>query len=306
MLSTSHTLDKLATPLPAGRLRVGNETPARETTYVVPNTTELGADNSGVDTSTGSAALSDIDIETLMLNLDASVRVYERAHFFSWTQGMLQSLVRHEVLICALKSNDPQSMRADSFSMVAPDQAVFGETFLRDASVAPNLIKVWEEREFRPLICDVTETALAKGPFAQELEKVRATQILAHGTHDAEGRVTSFFAFASRPGTFGPRHAYLARLIVPSLQAAWVRSEVSGRTKCNDTVVSETAKKITSREQEILKWVYFGKSNFEIGAILDISPLTVKNHVQKILRKLDVVNRAQAVGKALELRILKT
>ncbi|MEO8165670.1 MAG: transcriptional regulator EpsA, partial [Betaproteobacteria bacterium] len=33
---------------------------------------------------------------------------------------------------------------------------------------------------------------------------------------------------------------------------------------------------------------------------------TVKNHVQKILRKLDVVNRAQAVGKALELRILKT
>ena len=38
---------------------------------------------------------------------------------------------------------------------------------------------------------------------------------------------------------------------------------------------------------------------------LGISPLTVKNHVQKILRKLDVVNRAQAVGKALELRMLK-
>jgi DNA-binding CsgD family transcriptional regulator len=48
-----------------------------------------------------------------------------------------------------------------------------------------------------------------------------------------------------------------------------------------------------------------GKSNYEIGAILDRSPLTVKNQVQRILRKLDVVNRAQAVGKALELRILK-
>ena len=35
-----------------------------------------------------------------------------------------------------------------------------------------------------------------------------------------------------------------------------------------------------------------------------LSPLTVKNHVQKILRKLNVVNRAQAVGKALDLRIL--
>ena len=58
------------------------------------------------------------------------------------------------------------------------------------------------------------------------------------------------------------------------------------------------------RELEILKWIYLGKSNFEIGAILKISPLTVKNHVQKILRKLDVLNRTQAVGKALALRVL--
>ena len=61
---------------------------------------------------------------------------------------------------------------------------------------------------------------------------------------------------------------------------------------------------LTVREQDILKWIYVGKSNFEIGAILKISPLTVKNHVQKILRKLNVVNRTQAIGKALELRIL--
>ena len=63
---------------------------------------------------------------------------------------------------------------------------------------------------------------------------------------------------------------------------------------------------LTAREQDILKWIYLGKSNFEIGAILKISPLTVKNHVQKILRKLNVVNRTQAIGKALELRILNT
>lgn len=254
----------------------------------------------------GAAGLNDLEVETLMLNLDASLRVYERAHFFSWTQGLLQSLVRHEVLICALRNGDPQSMRADSFSMVAPDQTVFGEMFLRDASVAPNLVKAWEERGFRPLVCDIADTPMARGPFAQELERVKATQILAHGAHDSEGRVTAFFAFAGRCALFGARHAHLARLITPFLHSAWVRTELSGRTKCDDAVVSDRSGKITAREQEILKWVYFGKSNFEIGAILDISPLTVKNHVQKILRKLDVVNRAQAVGKALELRILKT
>jgi len=32
--------------------------------------------------------------------------------------------------------------------------------------------------------------------------------------------------------------------------------------------------------------------------------LTVKNHVQKVLRKLDVRNRAQAVSKATAMRII--
>ena len=57
-------------------------------------------------------------------------------------------------------------------------------------------------------------------------------------------------------------------------------------------------------EQQILQWIYHGKSNIEIGMILDISPLTVKNHVQKTLRKLNVLNRTQAVGKALALRLV--
>jgi len=303
MLSTSLPIEKATLQITPNVLPHGTERRPAEPDYVAAGNASLADPRSD---ETGIHGVVDLDVETLVLNLDASLRVYERAHFFSWTQGLLQSLFRHEVLICALRNGDPQSMRVDSFSMVAPDQGVFGEMFLRDTSVAPSLIKVWEERGFRPLLCDTADTPFAKGLFAQELERVRATQILAHGTHDAEGRVTGFFAFASNPGLLGPRHAYLARLVTPFLHAAWVRTEVNGRTKCNDALVSDTARKITAREQEILKWVYFGKSNFEIGAILDISPLTVKNHVQKILRKLDVVNRAQAVGKALELRILKT
>ena len=302
LLSTSPR-EKVAMQLSSAVLPYTTERASVESSLIATDLPELAEEGNAANATPG---LNDLEVETLMLNLDASLRVYERAHFFSWTQGLLQSLIRHEVLICALRNGDPQAMRADSFSMVAPEQAIFGDMFLRDASVVPNLIKVWEDRGFRPMICDVGDTAFARGPFAQELERVKATQILAHGTHDGEGRVTSFFTFASRPGLLVNRHAYLARLVTPFLHSAWVRTEFSGRTKCNDGVVAEKTGKITAREQEILRWVYFGKSNFEIGAILDISPLTVKNHVQKILRKLDVVNRAQAVGKALELRILKT
>jgi transcriptional regulator EpsA len=250
-------------------------------------------------------ALDELETETLMLNLDASLRVYQRAHFFSWTQGLLQGLIPHEVLICALRSGAAPSMRAESFSMIAPRQAIFGETFLRDDAGAQNLVKEWQDGGFRPLIRDAADGPFAKGLFARELEHVGATQVLAHGTHDADGLANSFYAFLCAAGTLGPRHAYLARLVTPFVHDAWVRTEVNARAPSIDGPRTGETARITGREQEVLGWVARGKSNFEIGAILVISPLTVKNHVQKILRKLDVVNRAQAVGKALELRILR-
>ena len=245
--------------------------------------------------------------ESLMLNLDASLRVHTRPHFFGWTQGLLQGLLKHELLVCALRDGKPMSFRVDSFSMNCADPAVFSEMFLRDAAVASNLIDAWGKRNFRPLLCGTEEgSPIAGTAFARELERIGATRILVHGTHDVDGQVTSFFLFACMPGTIGATHAYLAQLAVPFLQAAWIRTQLNsnGRALANESPKSAVAGKVTSREQEILRWIYLGKSNFEIGAILGISPLTVKNHVQKILRKLNVVNRAQAVGKALELRLL--
>ena len=54
---------------------------------------------------------------------------------------------------------------------------------------------------------------------------------------------------------------------------------------------------LSEREAEIIRWVRLGKTNYEIGIILGISAFTVKNHLQRIFRKLDVSNRAQAAAK---------
>ena len=245
-----------------------------------------------------------LQLESLKENLDASLRVYARPHFFSWTQGLLQSLIRHDVLVCALRNGKPLSFRVDSFATVVPDCTIFSETFLRDASIAPNLITAWKKRRFRPVICEAGDgVALGRGAFTRELERTGATQVVAHGTHDANGDIASFFTFACPPGTVGPRQAYLVQLAVPFLHAAWVRTQLNGTAE-SECLEPRDRGVLTSREQEILRWIYLGKSNGEVGSILKISPLTVKNHVQKILRKLNVVNRTQAVGKALETRIL--
>ena len=50
------------------------------------------------------------------------------------------------------------------------------------------------------------------------------------------------------------------------------------------------------REQECLTWMAKGRSNAEIGRILDISERTVKFHVKNIMEKLRAENRTEAVA----------
>ncbi|WP_432719537.1 helix-turn-helix transcriptional regulator [Jeongeupia wiesaeckerbachi] len=54
---------------------------------------------------------------------------------------------------------------------------------------------------------------------------------------------------------------------------------------------------LTPREREILGFIRLGKTNSEISYILGVADSTVKNHVQRILIKLQVSNRTQAIAK---------
>ena len=98
-------------------------------------------------------------------------------------------------------------------------------------------------------------------------------------------------------------HRSMAQLLVPHIFSAYSRA-LSRERPATELPQTGTDSTVTEREVEILRWIREGKSNMEIGMILSISPLTVKNHVQKILRKLNATNRAQAVSKAISLRLL--
>ena len=57
---------------------------------------------------------------------------------------------------------------------------------------------------------------------------------------------------------------------------------------------SGTEVPLSPREHEVADWVAQGKTNEEIAIILGISAHTVKNHLDKIFRKLGVYNRCGA------------
>lgn len=254
------------------------------------------------------APMDAIALEALAFNQETSLRVYSDHHFFSWTQGMLQNLVRHEALVCVLRNGDSKRPLVESYTMAALDAEQLSQHFRQSPGFAEQLIKNWEKRYFQPVQCDLTADGDARtSAFVRELQGIGADCVVAHGTHDADGRMGSFFIFACRAGETGAEVARMVELLVPFVHAAWLRAKVTPCTQeGGENTHSPGRDLLTQREQEVLKWVCLGKSNIEIGMILGISALTVKNHVQEILRRLNVQNRAQAVGKAFNLHILSS
>ncbi|MBC7488696.1 MAG: autoinducer binding domain-containing protein [Glaciimonas sp.] len=66
----------------------------------------------------------------------------------------------------------------------------------------------------------------------------------------------------------------------------------------------ESTAQLNVREREVMRWTAEGKTSYEIGRILIISTGTVNYHINNAVRKLNAVNKIQAVVKAALLGLL--
>jgi hypothetical protein len=160
--------------------------------------------------------------DELLQNLDGSLRVHNRAQFFNWTQGLLQSLVRHRLLACALPATRPEAMHAEVFSLHAADTTRFAGLFAADA-LGLHLLRSWQSRRHRPLVWDLQRGEADGQGWRREFEAIGATRLIAHGMHDARGAMSSFFVFACETAATGARQLHAVELAVPFLHAAWMR-----------------------------------------------------------------------------------
>lgn len=62
---------------------------------------------------------------------------------------------------------------------------------------------------------------------------------------------------------------------------------------------------LTDREIDCLNWTAAGKTSAEIAEILGLSEHTVNHYLNRAAKKLDTVNRTQAVAKALRIGLIK-
>ncbi|HWV15011.1 MAG TPA: response regulator [Cellvibrio sp.] len=68
----------------------------------------------------------------------------------------------------------------------------------------------------------------------------------------------------------------------------------------DDTLVLKEQFGVTGREADVLLWIANGKTNREIGLILEMSPRTVNKHLEQVFKKLSVENRTSAAAAAIK------
>ncbi|MCE2946726.1 MAG: XrtB/PEP-CTERM-associated transcriptional regulator EpsA [bacterium] len=230
----------------------------------------------------------------------SAVEVRRRNQMFRWLEGEFQTVLPHRLMVCTLVDGEGHPLLIDRFSSSPIPNEVLQEICAEGNGLISDLGETWLNNGARPLVLVPSSDRYV--PFSSELTRLGLRACAVHGVLDHNKAAGSQFYFFGVP-TDRPTHvSYLLELLIPYLHTALIRvsaSDQEGNDPAGPALLSE-------REVSILELVQHGKNNVEIAAELAISPLTVKNHVQRILRKLGANNRAQAVGKAIALRMLNS
>ena len=99
--------------------------------------------------------------------------------------------------------------------------------------------------------------------------------------------------------------AYLLKGMTVEVLISTIRSVHAGKSIIPPAIAQRLAERmatepLTQREQDVLQQIVRGKSNKEIGAVLEISEATVKTHINNLLGKLGVEDRTQAATAAIQ------
>lgn len=241
--------------------------------------------------------LSSQDREHLLFTIEASLKIARRFQFFLWTQGVLQGVIPHQTLLCAHGDLERRQLSHLLFSAdeQLPSAAAPPEPPLH--GLLPRLVTLWLHEGGTPCLPCADELPAAgaqsgRWQLRHALREVGLDHVAAHGLRQMQGGQGSFFVFVGT-APYGPRHRHLLELLVPHLHAALQRM-LANEPDAAEAAPDAAERLLTPREQQVLHWLRRGKTNKEIARLLDISPLTVKNHVQRVLVKLKVSNRTQA------------
>lgn len=253
-----------------------------------------------------------VDAELVLRAIESASTVRRRFQFFVWSQSYLRTLLPFDVLSCGAYQRSSKGVAFEVFYSEPLNPALGGALTDGTSALMHQFMDMWMERRGNSAVVELKDV---QGALAsQGCKPLRAAgfeQVLVHGVSRPQrtSELETFFVFCRKGKPWEQLHRSNLEMFLPQLHATYLRMLAAERELMRASSAATTTRElhniITSREKQILVWVREGKSNQEIGEQLTISALTVKNHVQKILRKLGAANRAQAVAKAMTLNLLE-
>jgi transcriptional regulator EpsA len=253
--------------------------------------------------------------QALVRLVEAAPAVRRRYQFFVWTQSQMQALLPHQVLVCGAYQRHRRALVLDTFHNIVLGPELLQQLAEPDGPLVASITRQWVDGRGQPLALELARLDTAGQRLRSELGY---THLLVHGVARPQrpAEIESLFILGGTGGSVQLAHrSACLDLLLPHLHSTWQRVTATeldlqrpghmpqtapARAQAGAAAPPRPARGgITDRECQILRWIREGKSNQQIAEVLGISPLTVKNHVQKILRKLGAGNRAQAVAQAL-------
>ena len=237
------------------------------------------------------------------------LEVRARENLTGWLNGRLQQYIPHDVLIAAWGNFQQGSIHLEMFTSLPDDLSAM----MSPGDVKPLLVslyKRWTSDDRRPFSLNVQKGEFEAAAGAQskktEFSLKDMVAVIVHGISDQRGQNDYLYAFFSKYPKQRRNEAYPLKVLLPYIDAAFrqVKSAaVPVQADYKDTDFYATtisaglqSELLTEREIEIMKWVATGKTDEEVGNILNVSAFTIKRHMQRIFRNLDVFTRAQAIA----------
>lgn len=246
--------------------------------------------------------LNPVELERMLITIESSLQVHRRYQFFLWTQGALQSFLPHDMMVIGHGEYGTPGFRCEVLARanIGEDRAMMREI----DRLVQMMVDAWIKGNCTPrlFVADAPGEANEPGGIGETLAKLGLGHALAHGAREFMGNASGFFVFLRMSQSPGRRHVFFAEVLMPYLYTTLHRMLLTEKDSPDRRL--RPGLKLSLRETEVIALIRDGKTNQEIADALLLSPLTVKNHVQNILRKLEVANRAQAVAKAVKARLI--
>lgn len=245
-------------------------------------------------------AKSKFSVDSLNTLVHKSLHVRSHFDLLMWLQGDIQPYIPHEVMIAAWGDFSAGSIYIDIVSTIpgVRTQQIHNDKLI---SLLQNLFIHWNDHLKTPFTLNMNkgifhDTELGCPEANSNLRRMKSA--LVHGLTDQRVGQDCLYVFIDSAEVVAPISRKMVSILVPYIDAALRQLDhlPNQLVTASMTTSPEVAGILSNRESEIMDWVMMGKTNQDIGMILNISAFTVKNHLQRIFRKLDVLNRAQAVS----------